>query len=109
MSGPGGERGLSVAIEARARRNSAAIRAALTTTKQEVVAELVGVDKSTITRFRDDHVDRLSAVLAACGLKVVREDLLQIERAELEALKYMAGKGVHRAGGEPSVMGGLGE
>lgn len=108
MSGSA-ERGLSPAIEPRARRNAASIRAALTSTKQEVVAELVGVDKSTITRLRDDHVDRLAAVLAACGLKVVREDLVQVEREELEALRYFAGRGVKRAGDEPSVMGDLQE
>jgi len=95
------------AIVERARRNHQTIVRALTAAKQDLVASLIGVDKSTVTRMKDDQLERLSALLAACRLKVVSEDLLQVEKEELSALRFFAGRGVQRAGDEPSVMGDL--
>lgn len=65
---------LSPTIAERSRKNHAAILRSLAAAGQARVAALIGVDDSTITRIKDGQLERLAAVLAASGLKVVPEE-----------------------------------
>ena len=99
------DKGLSPSIRERAQRNHSAMLRALSNTGQAVAADLIGCDPSTVTRIKDDQLERFAALLAACKLKVVHEDLQLIKRDTLVALRTFARDGVEHAGEEPSVMG----
>lgn len=100
------EKSISPSIRERAQRNHSEILRALQATKQEVVADLVGCDPSTITRLKDDYLERLAAVLAAIGRKVVPEDVLQVDPREYQAIALIASKRMLELG-QPSGFGEL--
>ena len=70
------------------------------------VAELMGTHESTVSRLKDGEIDRIGALLAACGLKVAPEGAALFEQATVRALQTLARIGVERAA-EPSGFGAL--
>lgn len=97
---------LSPTIADRARKNHAAILRAVAAAGQTRVAALIGVDDSTVTRLKDGQLERLAAVLAAAGLKVVPEDHQTLAPEYVKALQVLAMRGVENAPA-PSGFGEL--
>lgn len=97
---------MSPTIAERSRKNHAAILRSLAAAGQARVAALIGVDDSTITRIKDGQLERLAAVLAASGLKVVPEDHQTLAPEYVRALQVLAVRGVENAPA-PSGFGEL--
>ena len=66
----------------------------------------LGVDDAQVTRFKDQHLERAAAVLAAAGLKVVPEDHQTLAPEYVKALQVLAVRGVENAPA-PSGFGEL--
>ena len=73
-----------------ARKNHTLILQALAKVSQEKVAELVGISGSTLSVFKGEQMERMSAVLAACGLKVVLSTDESIGADKIWALRILA-------------------
>lgn len=58
---------------------------------QERAADCMGVDASTLSRFKDG-MDRFCHLLAALGMQVAPGDSVVVSRDDLQALKRMAFK-----------------
>ncbi len=72
-------------------------RKAVERTDKEL-AECIGIDPSTLCRFKAEHLDKFCAYLDELGLTVTEKGLNQISDAELEALKLFASKGLAEFG-----------
>lgn len=81
---------LSPAIEALSRKNESIVLRALAEHSQTRIAEQLGVDASTVSRFKDGGLAQASALLAACGLKVVPIDMQCFSRDKVNALLTLA-------------------
>lgn len=57
---------------------------------QAHAASCMGVSESTVSRMKDQELEKLSGLLAACGLKVVPIDMHCYPEAEIEALRVLA-------------------
>ena len=97
---------LSPTIAARARKNFTAMLSALASVSQVRVAELLGVDASTVSRWKESELERFAAFLAATDQKVVPSDSPTVAPDILKAMAKMAELGARRAG-EPSSFGNL--
>jgi len=93
-----------VEVSERARRNLSAILRALATVGQVRAAERMGVSESTLSRMKDADLQRIADLLAACGLKVVGEDLKLYQPERIAAILELARLGIDRAA-EPSEFG----
>lgn len=91
---------------ARKHVHALARKGSLAAAGQARVAALIGVDDSTITRIKDGQLERLAAVLAASGLKVVPEDHQTLAPEYVRALQVLAVRGVENAPA-PSGFGEL--
>ncbi len=81
---------VSPAIAETARKNERAVLQALSRVSQTRVAELLGVSDSTVTRFKEGGIEQACALLAACGLRVVGEDMQCFSRDKVHALLTLA-------------------
>ena len=78
------------------RKNRSAILRAMQQRKQTVVASLLGVDDATLCRWKDgvggkpSDIDRLAALLAACGLIAQPTSNKSISAERLAALHVLA-------------------
>lgn len=97
---------VSAAPAERSRKNLTAILKALSEVGQARVAERLGVSESTVSRMKDTEIERMAAVLSACGLKVVPEDWRDVEPELLRALSVLAARGAQHVA-QPSGFGGL--
>lgn len=80
---------VSPIIEARARKNRGAILRGMAEQSQVKVAERMGVNESSVSRMKDVEVERIATFLAACGLKLVREDQECYEPGYIESLRQL--------------------
>ncbi|MDG6770445.1 CII family transcriptional regulator [Glaesserella parasuis] len=74
------------------------IRQKASETKDAQAAEYVGVDASTICRFKAEHLDKFCAYLDFLELEVSEKGLNRLTDGELDALKLFAEKVVHAIG-----------
>lgn len=74
----------------RARKNHTAMLKALCTAGQSAVAGAIGVHESTVSRWKDGELEKLSMFLSAVGLKVVPVNMHCYPPDEIEALKVLA-------------------
>src|SRR3954464_13670418 len=81
---------LSPAIAEAARKNERVILQAFAKVSQTRIAEQMGVNDSQITRFKDGGLEHAAALLAACGLKVVPQDMQCFPRDKVHALLTLA-------------------
>ena len=72
------------------RKNETQILRALAEHSQARIAEQLGVNDSTISRFKDGGLAQASALLAACGLKVVKTDRICVDVRRYEAMCTLA-------------------
>lgn len=54
------------------------------------VAEAVGTSESTVSRFGSEHLDKVAAIIAELGLKVVPAEYKCYEPGYIEALHRLA-------------------
>lgn len=85
---------ISPAIEKKARKIQSLVLQALVTNSQVRVADLMGVDQSTVHRIREDRLPQIATFLAACGLKVVPQTANVYDEASIASLKHLAGIGL---------------
>ncbi len=85
-------------IRKAASHNHSLILKALAAVSQVRVSELLGESTTTISDFKRDHLERLAAMLAACGQKVVPINEESIGNDEIWALRVLAGKQLERRG-----------
>ena len=85
---------LSPAIEKKARKIQSLVLQALVTHSQVRVADLMGVDQSTVHRIREERLPQIAAFIAACGLKVVPQSANVYDEASIASLKHLAGIGL---------------
>ncbi len=80
----------------RARKNETVILQALAAAGQNNVALALGVNESTISRFKDGGLAQAAAILAHCGLKVIGSGMQCFDPAYVDALKTLAGIGLQK-------------
>lgn len=78
------------AIADLSRKNETAILRGLAEHSQSRIAEQIGVNDSTISRFKDGGLAQAAALLAACGLKVVKTDRICVDVRRYEAMCTLA-------------------
>lgn len=82
---------LSQAQRERSRKNESAVLRAIAATKQNIIAQALGVDESTISRLLNDNsMERFAQILAVCGLKVIGTDMLCYDAKTIESLLTLA-------------------
>lgn len=81
---------LSPAIAEIARKNESTVLRALASHSQARIAEQLGVNESTVSRFKDGGLTQATALLAACGLKVVPCEMQCFHRDKVGALLTLA-------------------
>lgn len=82
--------GLSPAIAETARKNERSVLHAFARVSQTRIAEQLGVNDSTVSRLKGDHLELLCALLAACGLKVVPTEMQCYHPDKMSALLTLA-------------------
>lgn len=80
----------------RARKNESVMLQALAATGQNTVALAMGVNESTISRFKDGGLAQAAQLLAHCGLKVVPVGMACFDPNYVEALKTLAEVGIRQ-------------
>lgn len=74
----------------RAKKNETVMLQALAAVGQAEVARGMGVNESTISRFKESGIGQAAALLAHCGLKVVPSGYRCFEPEYVESLKTLA-------------------
>ena len=80
----------------RARKNESVILQALAAAGQNTVAIGMGVNESTVSRFKDGGISQAASLLAHCGLKVVPTGMRCFNPEYVEALKTLAEVGLRQ-------------
>jgi hypothetical protein len=94
-------------VRGQAQKNLTLILKAMQTVSQLHIAKMLGEGTSTISEFKKEHLERLAAMLAACGLKVAPAGQESNDPDEMQALRVLAGKWVNQRRGPDSGFGGL--
>ncbi|ARP90300.1 hypothetical protein CAL14_08380 [Bordetella genomosp. 9] len=81
---------LSAADAARARKIEAAILNRLASVGQARIAEQLGVDESTVSRWKNGEIARFSRFLALLGLKATPQEYKCYDEKTLEAMLTLA-------------------
>lgn len=63
---------------------------AMASVGQSKVAELIGVSPTTVSRLKDDDLERLAAILAACNLVAHPRSFKSVDPDRLRALTVLA-------------------
>lgn len=80
----------SLELDAVARRNERAILQALASAGIGPVAEVTGVDETTVGRWREKDIPRFCKMLASLGLKTVPTAMKCYRRDAIEAIFTLA-------------------
>lgn len=81
---------VSQAVQERARKNEQAVLHAFARVSQARIAEQMGVNDSTVSRFKEGGVAQACLLLAAAGLKVVPNDMQCFPEEKVQALLTLA-------------------
>jgi DNA-binding Xre family transcriptional regulator len=73
-----------------ARKNLTAILQGIGKVKQVRIAEAIGKSEATVSRMKDGELMMFARLLAVCGLKVVPEDMVVLDRRQIDALVHLA-------------------
>ncbi len=80
-------------VHNRARKNFSTILRAVAVTGLGPVAEACNVDSSTVHRWKEKELERLSVALAAMGLKVTSSTAQCYSAEYIQHLRYFAKRG----------------
>lgn len=83
-----------------AHRNQAQLLRCLGDVTQRSAAELIGVSETTLSEWKNAHVERFCALAAACGLRLVPVTDRSIDDEHLRALETLAGIALRHGIGE---------
>jgi len=97
---------LDASIVPLAQRNYSIVLKTFERVTQAKVAELLGCAQSSLSDFKDDHLERACQILAAAGLKVVSRDESTFPAQKIAALKLLAREALDNDG-PPSEWGPL--
>lgn len=92
-------------VAARAREFEALILSQLASVGQRSLAEAVGVNESTVCRWKDGDIERWSKVLALLGLQVVPETAMVVSSEYLHSLETLAELGLKAEKKRPGPLG----
>jgi len=88
---------VSIELSASARNDASRILHGLDLSNQKEIAEQLGVDPSTVTRFKTDkknnglnEIEIFCELLSCLGLKVVPKEYQSIDKSRVEALLIMS-------------------
>lgn len=80
-------------IRSAAQRNHSELLRALSELSQKRAAELIGVSEATLSTWKNEHLERAAALMAACGLTlrpITERTLPEDHLAALETLARIA-------------------
>ena len=80
-----------------ARRNHSLLLRGLAEVSQKRMADLIGVSETTMSAMKSDQLERLSVLIAACGLKLSPITHQTFDESYISALKTLAAVGLGRA------------
>lgn len=83
---------IAEAIKPLAQHNTSVALRALATTQQKRMAELLNYSESSLSEWKEEHLEKAMQVIAAAGLKVVPKEDKTISAAEIAAYKLLARK-----------------
>lgn len=86
-----------------AQRNHSAMLQALTDLSQRRAAELLGIAESTLSDWKNEHLERAAALMAACGLTlrpITERTLPDDHIAALETLALIGLRSGRRGGAQ---------
>jgi hypothetical protein len=66
------------------------ILTALNNAGRESAGDFLGVDKSTVTRFANEHLDKMCDLLAFLEIKCVPQEYQCYKRSDVEAFMHLA-------------------
>ena len=89
------------AIRGAARRNHSLLLRCIAEVSQKRVAALIGVSETTMSDMKNDQLERIAALIAACGLKLTPVTHQTYDESYIGALKTLAFVGL----GRPTVLG----
>lgn len=89
---------VSVGFDEKVRKTESAMLQALATAGQVHVADAMGTSDSTVSRMKDGQLLVIAKFLTACGLKVVRQDEITIDPAQLSAVETLFKSAVAKTG-----------
>lgn len=79
-----------------ARRNHSAMLQAPSDLSQKRAAELIGVSEATLSAWKNDHLERAAALIAACGLTMRPITERTLPEEHIAALETLALIGLRR-------------
>ena len=89
---------MSESIRAGTRRNASMLAKSRASTSQRRVAELMGISETTLSEMKGDgKLDRLGALIAACGLKLAPASEQTFDAPYIDALRTLAKRGLDNA------------
>ena len=84
-------------IRASARRNHSLLLRGIADVSQKRIAALIGVSETTMSDMKNDQLERVAALIAACGLKLSPVTHQTYDESYIGALKTLASVGLGRA------------
>lgn len=85
------------------RKNVAMILRGVANTGLKPVARAVGVDESTISRYKDRDFERHARILAVCGLKVVPAAAKCFKPDDVDVLFHLAKQRINSMSGHEDL------
>jgi predicted XRE-type DNA-binding protein len=92
---------VSELIRNRAQRNHTLLLQGMAAVSQKRVAELIGVSTTTMSDMKAEHLERFSALVAACGLKFAKVTDVTYDESYVSALKTLASVALGRQTEQP--------
>ena len=77
-----------------ARRNHSLLVRGMAQVSQKRVADLIGISEGTLSTLKAEQLERLAALIAACGLKLSAVTDQTFDEAYISALKTLATVGL---------------
>lgn len=93
---------VSQELRASARKNETVLRNRLAEIGQVKVADKLDVSESTVSRWKDQDIERISLYLAALKLKVVPSDAELFDKDEVWAMRILSIRGLRSVEREKS-------
>lgn len=81
---------LSASADAYARKNQSMVLRALASVGQASVAAQLGVNESTVSRWKDADIERFTRLLAVLGLKITPQSMRCYDERTLTAMLTLA-------------------
>ncbi len=96
---------LSAEPTARAREIESLVLQRLVSVGQKNIADAIGVNESTVSRWKEGDIERWSKVLAILGLQVVPVDAVVVNPNYLRSLETLAELGLRAEKKRPGPLG----